>query len=33
LNGYFGGAARLPFLPLSAELKMEVENLLIDIRN
>jgi 4-hydroxy-2-oxoglutarate aldolase len=33
LNGYFGGAARLPFLPLSAELKMEVERLLADVRN
>src|SRR3954454_6717618 len=33
LNGYFGGAARLPFLPLSAELKTEVERLLADVRN
>ena len=33
LNGYFGGPPRLPFLPLSAELKMEVERLLADVRN
>jgi 4-hydroxy-2-oxoglutarate aldolase len=33
LNGYFGGAGRLPFLPLSAGVKREIENLLIDIRN
>jgi 4-hydroxy-2-oxoglutarate aldolase len=33
LNGYFGGPARLPFLPLSAELRMEVEHLLADVRN
>lgn len=32
-NGYYGGAARLPFLPLTAELKSEVERLLADIRN
>ena len=33
LNGYYGGPARLPFLPLTAELKAEVEQLLADIRN
>jgi 4-hydroxy-2-oxoglutarate aldolase len=33
LNGYYGGPARLPLLPLTAELKAEVENLLADIRN
>jgi dihydrodipicolinate synthase/N-acetylneuraminate lyase len=33
LNGYFGGPARLPFLPLTAALKGEVEQLLSDIRN
>ena len=33
LNGYFGGAARLPFLPLTAEQKTEVERLMADIRN
>jgi dihydrodipicolinate synthase/N-acetylneuraminate lyase len=33
LNGYFGGLARLPLLPLTADLKAEVEQLLGDIRN
>lgn len=33
LNGYFGGPARLPFLPLTAEQKAEVERLMSDIRN
>lgn len=33
LNGYYGGPARLPFLPLTADLKSEVEQLLTDIRN
>jgi 4-hydroxy-2-oxoglutarate aldolase len=33
LNGYFGGAARLPLLPLTADLKTEVEQLMADIRN
>lgn len=33
LNGYYGGPARLPLLPLTAELKAEVESLLADIRN
>jgi len=32
-NGYYGGPARLPLLPLTAELKAEVESLLTDIRN
>lgn len=32
-NGYYGGPARLPFLPLTAALKKEVEQLLADIRN
>jgi len=32
-NGYYGGPARLPFLPLTAALKAEVEQLLADIRN
>jgi dihydrodipicolinate synthase/N-acetylneuraminate lyase len=32
-NGYFGGSARLPLLPLTADLKAEVERLLADIRN
>jgi hypothetical protein len=33
LNGYYGGPARLPFLPLTADVKLEVERLLGDIRN
>lgn len=33
LNGYYGGPARLPFLPLTADLKAEVERLLADVRN
>ena len=33
LNGYFGGPVRLPLLPLTAELKAEVEGLMADIRN
>jgi 4-hydroxy-2-oxoglutarate aldolase len=32
-NGYYGGTARLPLLPLTAALKAEVEHLLADIRN
>ncbi len=32
-NGYYGGPARLPFLPLTAALKTEVEQELADIRN
>jgi len=32
-NGYFGGPARLPLLPLTGEVKREVERLLADIRN
>ena len=32
-NGYYGGPARLPFLPLTAELKTEIEGLLADVRN
>jgi dihydrodipicolinate synthase/N-acetylneuraminate lyase len=33
LNGYFGGPSRLPLLPLTADLKTEVEQLMADIRN
>jgi 4-hydroxy-2-oxoglutarate aldolase len=33
LNGYFGGQVRLPLLPLTADLKSEVERLMADIRN
>lgn len=32
-NGYYGGPARLPFLPLTATLKSEIESLMADIRN
>jgi dihydrodipicolinate synthase/N-acetylneuraminate lyase len=32
-NGYFGGPVRLPLLPLTAEAKIEVEQLLADVRN
>ena len=33
LNGYFGGASRLPFLPLSGEQKMEIEKLMEGIKS
>jgi dihydrodipicolinate synthase/N-acetylneuraminate lyase len=33
LNGYFGGAVRLPLLPLTADLKAEIEQCMADIRN
>jgi 4-hydroxy-2-oxoglutarate aldolase len=33
LNGYFGGLARLPLLPLTVDEKAEIENLMADIRN
>jgi 4-hydroxy-2-oxoglutarate aldolase len=32
-NGYYGGPARLPLLPLTAVLKAEVEQLMADLRN
>jgi 4-hydroxy-2-oxoglutarate aldolase len=32
-NGYFGGSARLPLLPLTGDVKAEVERLLADVRN
>jgi dihydrodipicolinate synthase/N-acetylneuraminate lyase len=32
-NGYYGGPPRLPLLPLTADLKNEVERLLADVRN
>ena len=32
-NGYFGGPVRLPLLPLTADFKAEVEQLMADIRN
>ena len=33
LNGYYGGPARLPFVPLTADLKAEVEQFMSDLRN
>ena len=33
LNGYFGGLARLPLLPLTGEEKSEVQRLMGDLRN
>jgi 4-hydroxy-2-oxoglutarate aldolase len=33
LNGYFGGPARLPLLPITGELKAEIEQVMADIRN
>ena len=33
LNGYYGGTSRLPFLPLSADLKTEIEKLMAGIRS
>jgi 4-hydroxy-2-oxoglutarate aldolase len=32
-NGYFGGPARLPLLPLTGEEKGEIEGMLADVRN
>ena len=33
LNGYYGGPSRLPFLPLTADQKSEIERLMANIRN
>jgi 4-hydroxy-2-oxoglutarate aldolase len=33
LNGYYGGPARLPLLPLTAAEKTEIEQLMRDLRN
>lgn len=33
LNGYFGGPARLPLLPLTGEVKTEISHLLADVKN
>jgi 4-hydroxy-2-oxoglutarate aldolase len=33
LNGYFGGPVRLPLLPVTADLKAEIERMMADIRN
>lgn len=32
-NGYYGGVPRLPLLPVTADIKAEIESLLADIRN
>ena len=32
-NGYFGGPARLPLLPIKGDVKSEIERLLADVRN
>ena len=32
-NGYFGGTSRLPFLPLTSDLKAEIERELADVRH
>jgi dihydrodipicolinate synthase/N-acetylneuraminate lyase len=33
LNGYFGGPSRLPLLPLTAGVKLELDQLLVDLRS
>jgi 4-hydroxy-2-oxoglutarate aldolase len=33
LNGYYGGPPRLPLLPLTSDLKAEVDKLMFDLRN
>jgi 4-hydroxy-2-oxoglutarate aldolase len=33
LNGYYGGPVRLPLLPITAETKSEIDQLMADIRN
>ena len=33
LNSYFGGSVRLPLLPLTADMKAEIDHLMADIRN
>jgi len=33
LNGYYGGPSRLPFLPLTADLKAEIEKLMAGIKS
>ena len=33
LNGYYGGASRLPFLPLTSDLKAEIETLMAGIKS
>jgi 4-hydroxy-2-oxoglutarate aldolase len=33
LNGYYGGPSRLPLLPLTGDVKAEIEHLLADLKN
>jgi dihydrodipicolinate synthase/N-acetylneuraminate lyase len=33
LNGYYGGPPRLPLLPVTSEIKQEIEKLLADVKN
>ena len=33
LNGYYGGSARLPFLPLTGDQKKEIERVMSNVRN
>ncbi len=33
LNGYYGGTSRLPFLPLTSDLKAEIETLMAGIKS
>ena len=33
LNGYYGGPSRLPLLPLTVDQKLEIERLMVNIRN
>jgi dihydrodipicolinate synthase/N-acetylneuraminate lyase len=33
INGYYGGSSRLPFLPLTADLKSEIEKLMAGIKS
>jgi dihydrodipicolinate synthase/N-acetylneuraminate lyase len=33
LNGYYGGPPRLPLLPLTADMRAEVERMMADVRN
>ena len=33
LNGYYGGPSRLPFLPLTADVKSDIEKMMAGIRS
>ena len=33
LNGYYGGTARLPFLPLTGDQKSEIDKLMMGIKS